>query len=76
MVKEILKVLREAEWEPSLYWLSMAAEFSEDSPYYSVASDGKTTVNVSDSIAEWKKEWMEDREVEAVASKCSVSVPY
>lgn len=76
MAKEILKILREAEWEPSLYWLSMAAEFSDDSPYYSVASDGKTTVNVSDVVAEWKMEWMERSEVEALAAKCAVSVPY
>ncbi|XP_057808134.1 GDSL esterase/lipase CPRD49-like [Salvia miltiorrhiza] len=69
VAKEILKVLRDAEWEPSLYWLSMAAEFSDNSPYYSVASDGETTVNVSDTIAEWKMEWMERSEVETFGLK-------
>lgn len=76
MVKEILKVLREAEWEPSLYWLSMRAEFSEDSPYYTVGPDGKTTINVSDTISQLKIEWMERNEVEALTLKSSVSVPF
>ncbi|KAJ4704443.1 GDSL esterase/lipase CPRD49-like [Melia azedarach] len=49
VVKEILKVLREAEWEPSLHWRSLPTEFSEDSSLYPVATDGKTTVNVSNS---------------------------
>ncbi|KAL2557968.1 GDSL esterase/lipase CPRD49 [Forsythia ovata] len=40
VVKEILKVLKEAVWEPSLYWMSMPAEFSEDSPHYTVGRDG------------------------------------
>ncbi|KAH0904896.1 hypothetical protein HID58_044399 [Brassica napus] len=30
---EILKVVKEAEWRPSLHWKSMPTEFSEDSPY-------------------------------------------
>lgn len=47
MVEEILKVLREANWEPSLHWKSMSIEFSEDSPYDLVAADGKTTLNPS-----------------------------
>ncbi|PKI34514.1 hypothetical protein CRG98_045051 [Punica granatum] len=33
VVEEILKVLREAEWEPSLHWEAMLIEFAEDSPY-------------------------------------------
>ncbi|KAK3445096.1 hypothetical protein EUGRSUZ_B02812 [Eucalyptus grandis] len=49
VVEEILRVLKEADWEPSLYWESMPAEFGEDSPYYPVGPDGKTTVNLSDS---------------------------
>ncbi|XP_061369212.1 GDSL esterase/lipase WDL1-like [Gastrolobium bilobum] len=47
VVKEILKVLREADWEPSLHWKSMPIEFSEDSPYDPIGGDEKTTVNVS-----------------------------
>ncbi|KAJ1396167.1 SGNH hydrolase-type esterase domain [Sesbania bispinosa] len=47
VVKEILKVLREADWEPSLYWKSMPTEFAEDSPYDPIGVDEKTTVNVS-----------------------------
>ncbi|XP_045793565.1 GDSL esterase/lipase CPRD49-like isoform X1 [Trifolium pratense] len=46
--KEILKVLKEAEWEPSLYWKSMAVDFGEDSPYDIVSPDGKGTINFSD----------------------------
>ncbi|KAK6145491.1 hypothetical protein DH2020_022311 [Rehmannia glutinosa] len=47
VVEEILKVLEEAEWEPSLHWKSMPIEFPEDSPYDLVASDGKRTINPS-----------------------------
>lgn len=48
VVQEILKVVKEAKWEPSLHWKSMRTEFSEDSPYDNVASDGKTTLNPSE----------------------------
>ncbi|CAL9008194.1 unnamed protein product [Prunus brigantina] len=47
VVEEILKVLREADWKPSLHWKSMPLEFAEDSPYDLVAADGKTTLNPS-----------------------------
>ncbi|KAG8377022.1 hypothetical protein BUALT_Bualt09G0124900 [Buddleja alternifolia] len=76
VVKEILKVLREAEWEPSLYWMSMPAEFSEDSPYYSVGFDGKTTVNISDVVSDWKMEWMDEKELEAFILKPRVPIPF
>lgn len=56
VVEEILKVLKEAEWEPSLHWKSMNTEFAEDSPYDLVASDGKTTINPS--------EWTYHREIQ------------
>ncbi|KAK8651407.1 hypothetical protein V6N13_141008 [Hibiscus sabdariffa] len=48
VVAEILKVLKEAEWKPSLHWKSMPTEFSDDSPYDLVAADGKTTLNPSE----------------------------
>ncbi|KAK4483773.1 hypothetical protein RD792_010977 [Penstemon davidsonii] len=57
VVKEILKILKEAEWEPSLYWMSMPTEFAEDSPYYMVRPDGKTTLNSSKVVSRWKLEW-------------------
>lgn len=47
VVKEILRVIKEAHWEPSLYWKAMPTEFSEDSPYDPVSMEGKT-VNVSE----------------------------
>ncbi|KAJ6871370.1 GDSL esterase/lipase CPRD49-like isoform X1 [Populus alba x Populus x berolinensis] len=47
IVKEILRVIKEAHWEPSLYWKAMPTEFSEDSPYDPVGVEGKT-VNVSE----------------------------
>ncbi|XP_057788732.1 GDSL esterase/lipase CPRD49-like isoform X2 [Salvia miltiorrhiza] len=56
VAEEILKVLREAEWEPSLHWRSMATEFPEDSPYDLVAADGKRTLNPS--------EWTYHREIQ------------
>lgn len=40
VVEEILSVLKEADWEPSLHWKSLPTEFSEDSPYDLVGSDG------------------------------------
>ncbi|CAI0425384.1 unnamed protein product [Linum tenue] len=42
VVKEILKVIKEAEWEPSLDCRFMPVEFPEDSPYDMVGNDGKT----------------------------------
>ncbi|KAL6534376.1 hypothetical protein OROHE_013301 [Orobanche hederae] len=59
VVKELLKVLKEVDWEPSLYWLSMPAEFPEDSPYYVVGPDGKNTFNVTSHICAWQREWLD-----------------
>ncbi|KAJ7959655.1 GDSL esterase/lipase CPRD49 [Quillaja saponaria] len=56
VVEEILKVLKEAEWEPCLHWKSIPTEFKEDSPYDLVAADGKTTLNPS--------EWTFHREIQ------------
>jgi len=57
VTKEILNVIKEAEWEPSLYWKLMPAEFGEDSPYDIVSFDGKTTVNFSNvpfpEVVDW-----------------------
>ncbi|KAL6574605.1 hypothetical protein OROMI_011890 [Orobanche minor] len=58
VVKEILKVIKETDWEPSLYWMSMPNEFAEDSPYYIVHPNGRTTINVSSGISRWKIKWM------------------
>lgn len=57
VVEEILKVLKEAEWVPCLHWKSMPTEFSEDSPYDLVASDGKTTLNPSEWTFHRKIQW-------------------
>ncbi|KAJ4979297.1 hypothetical protein NE237_010077 [Protea cynaroides] len=57
VVEEILKVLKEAEWEPCLHWKSLPTEFSEDSPYYLVTSDEKTTGNPSERTLHWKIQW-------------------
>ncbi|KAL3523973.1 hypothetical protein ACH5RR_016807 [Cinchona calisaya] len=56
VVEEMLKVLKEAEWVPSLHWKSMPTEFAADSPYDLVDSDGKTTMNPS--------EWTFHREIQ------------
>lgn len=55
VVKEILKVLKGAEWEPCLHWKSLPTEFGEDSPYDLVAADGRSTLNPS--------EWTFHREI-------------
>ncbi|XP_047943709.1 GDSL esterase/lipase CPRD49-like [Salvia hispanica] len=57
VVEQILEVLKQAEWEPSLHWKSMLTEFSEDSPYDLVASDGKTTINPSEWTYHRKIQW-------------------
>lgn len=57
VVEEILKVLKEAEWTPSLHWKSMATEFPEDSPYDLVLADGKTTINPSDWTYHRQIQW-------------------
>lgn len=56
VVAEILKVLKEAEWEPSLHWKSLPTEFGEDSPYYLPAADGASSLNPS--------EWTSHREIQ------------
>ncbi|KAL3531694.1 hypothetical protein ACH5RR_005215 [Cinchona calisaya] len=56
VVKEILKVLKEADWEPSLHWRSLPTEFSEDSPFDVVGPDRKA-INVSDLNLHWQTQW-------------------
>lgn len=58
VVEEILKALKNVNWEPSLYWLSILPEFGEDSPYYPVNLDGKTTYNISANISTWQRQWL------------------
>ncbi|WOL18610.1 GDSL esterase/lipase CPRD49 [Canna indica] len=57
VAEEILKVIKEAEWEPSLYWKSLPTEFGEDSPYDIVASNGKSTINISDCTFHREIQW-------------------
>jgi len=57
VVKEILKVLREVDWKPSLHWMSMPTEYAEDSPYYPPSPDGTTTINVSHIISRRCLQW-------------------
>ncbi|VFQ71205.1 unnamed protein product [Cuscuta campestris] len=56
VVKEILKVLKEADWEPSLHWKSLPTEFSEVFPTIVSVRDG-TTANVSDFVFKWQTQW-------------------
>lgn len=57
VVKEILKMLKEADWEPHLHWKSLSTEFAEDSPHYTLCPDGKTTLNVSNNNFHWETNW-------------------
>ncbi|KAK9168144.1 hypothetical protein Syun_000284 [Stephania yunnanensis] len=57
VVEEILKVLKTAEWEPSLHWKSLPTEFSEDSPFDLVAASGTETLNPSDWTFHRKIHW-------------------
>lgn len=56
VVKEILKVLKEADWQPSLHWRSLPDEFGEASYSDSVTADG-TIVSTSQSINPWQNQW-------------------
>ncbi|KAI4306457.1 hypothetical protein L6164_029733 [Bauhinia variegata] len=56
-VEEILKVLKEADWDPCLHWKSISTEFAEDSPYDLVAADGKSTLNPSEWTYFWEIQW-------------------
>ncbi|EEF34275.1 GDSL esterase/lipase CPRD49 isoform X2 [Ricinus communis] len=47
VVKEIMKVIEEADWEPDLHWMAMPTEFAEDSPYDPISPNG-VAANVSD----------------------------
>ena len=55
--REILKVIKEADWEPSLYWKTMPVEFGEDSPYDVVHPNGMSTINISNVPFPHDKEW-------------------
>lgn len=57
VLKEILKVLKEADWEPSLHWNSLPTEFSETSACFPVAPDGKTTINISEATFHREMQW-------------------
>lgn len=56
VVKEILKVLKEADWQPSLHWKSMPTEFV-DNQFDLVCLDGKATVNVAETNFHWDIQW-------------------
>ncbi|KAJ0974095.1 hypothetical protein J5N97_016060 [Dioscorea zingiberensis] len=56
VAEEILKVLKEADWEPSLHWKSMPTEFGEDSPYDLLTLDGNT-INPSDWTFHREIQW-------------------
>lgn len=56
VVKEILKVLKEADWKPSLHWRSLPDEFGEAS-YSDLATADGTIVNTSQSINAWQNQW-------------------
>ncbi|GLT37604.1 hypothetical protein SLA2020_119120 [Shorea laevis] len=57
VVKEILRAIREAEWEPSLYWRSLASEFGDgDSAFLPVGDDGKQ-ISISDFEIQRHSQW-------------------
>lgn len=56
MAREILKVVKEAHWEPCLHWRALPTEFAEDSPYDPVGHDGRT-LNVSDVEFYRNEQW-------------------
>ncbi|RLM58265.1 hypothetical protein C2845_PM18G13020 [Panicum miliaceum] len=57
VVEEILKVLKEADWDPCLHWKALPTEFAEDSAYDLVSSSGDATVNPSEWTIHRKIPW-------------------
>jgi hypothetical protein len=45
-----MKVLREADWEPSLHWKALPIEFEKLFPYYPSSSDMKTLLSEASSV--------------------------
>ncbi|XP_015089474.1 GDSL esterase/lipase CPRD49-like isoform X2 [Solanum pennellii] len=58
VVKEILKVVKEADWEPNLHWKSLPNEFAQCLPTIFVGPDGNTPVNVADLDLDWQAQWI------------------
>lgn len=58
IVKEILKVVKEAEWKPNLHWKSLPTEFAEYSPTSFVGPDGETAVKIVDIDLSWQSQWL------------------
>nr|GMC97637.1 GDSL esterase/lipase CPRD49-like isoform X2 [Ipomoea batatas] len=62
VVKEILKVVKEAEWKPSLHWRSMASEFWECLPFIPAAHDsngnGNKNLPVDEPVGSWQTQWL------------------
>ncbi|XP_049402427.1 GDSL esterase/lipase CPRD49-like isoform X2 [Solanum stenotomum] len=56
VVKEILNVVKEADWEPNLHWKSLPNEFAQYSPTIFVGPNGNTPVNVTD--LDWQAQWI------------------
>lgn len=56
VVKEILKVVKEAEWKPSLHWRSMVSEFWECTPFIPADANGNK-LPVDERVGEWQTEW-------------------
>lgn len=57
LAEEILKIIKEANWEPSLHWKSLPVEFGEDSPWDVLAIDEKSTINLSQATFYRKDQW-------------------
>ncbi|XP_027352612.1 GDSL esterase/lipase CPRD49-like [Abrus precatorius] len=57
VVREIIRLLREADWKTSLHWMSMPTEYADDSPYYPPSADETTTINVSYCISRKCLQW-------------------
>lgn len=57
MVADILEVIKEAEWKPSLYWKYLPTEFGDDSQYDLVAADGASTINISECTFHRQIQW-------------------
>ncbi|XP_078167636.1 GDSL esterase/lipase WDL1-like [Carex rostrata] len=57
VVADILEVIKEAEWKPSLYWKDLPTEFGDDSQYDLVAVDGTSTINISECTFHRQIKW-------------------
>lgn len=56
-MEEIMNVLREADWEPSLHWKSMPTEFEQVFSIPQLSADFNTAISIFESSFRRHSQW-------------------